>query len=142
MLIVTHSRTLIYFLQLNSLRDLRIALILDWTYDPGRRPGCFDARPGGVYVTYLERSFDEIKAEFDQYRQEWDSSQAKVELQEHMTHIIRYNNNLTDVVSFGTGSFQNVHIGERRRSCLQIAALLTKTGCISKLAVPYYHKAC
>ena len=140
MLFATHSRTLSSFLQLISFPDYRISLNLDWDRDPGRKPGCYDALPYGLYGDYLERSFDEIKAEFDQFWQEWESSQAKIELQGNMAHVIKQQNDLANVVSFGTGSLQQPHLRERRRSCLQIAALLTMTRCISMEAVPYYRE--
>lgn len=142
MLFATHSRTLSSFFQLISLPDYRIALCLDWIRDPGRKHGCYDALPYGSYGPFIERSFDEIKAEFDQHWQEWESSQAKVELEENMAHIIKQQNDLANVVSFGTGTLQDPHLRTRRRSCLQIAALLTMTRCISMEAVLYYGELC
>ncbi len=142
MLFATHSCTLSSFLQLISLPDYRIALCLDWICDPGRKPGCYDALPYGSYGTCIERSFDETKAEFDQYWQEWESSQAKIELQENMAQIIKQQNDLANVVSFGTGTLQEPFLRTRRRSCLQIAALLTMTRCISMEAVLYFRELC
>ncbi|KAL9633533.1 MAG: hypothetical protein Q9204_003357 [Flavoplaca sp. TL-2023a] len=109
---------------------MRIVLHLDWDTDPGRQCGSFDAEPGVLYTTYLDRSLDDIMTEYDLYRQEWDSSPAKVELQEHMALIVK-ENRITNVVSFGTGSFQDVHAVTRRHTCLQVAALLTMKECIN-----------
>ncbi|KAL8844247.1 MAG: hypothetical protein Q9176_001422 [Flavoplaca citrina] len=108
---------------------------LDWNSDPGRQCGSFNAGPGVLYTTYLDRSLDDIKTEYNLHRQEWDSSPAKVELQEHMASIVR-EEKITNVVSFGTGSFQDDHAETRRHTCLQVAALLSMKDSISMEAVP------
>ena len=108
-----------------------------WTFGPGRQFGCFNARPGVSYITYVDRSLEDIKMEYSYYRQQWDTSQAKVELQEHMTLITKHND-LSSVVSFGTGSLQDDHIDARRRTCLQIAAIVTMKDCISMIDIPYH----
>ena len=109
---------------------------MDWTHDPGRIFGCFEARPEVSYESYVERSLDKIKAEFDQHRQEWDSSEAKVELMEHMDLITKHHH-LANVVSFGTGSFQSDHLPTRRHNHFQVAALLTMTEYIGKEAMSH-----
>ncbi|KAL8894574.1 MAG: hypothetical protein Q9192_004209 [Flavoplaca navasiana] len=108
---------------------VRVVPVFRWTFGPGRKFRCFDALPGVSYITYVERSLEDIKMEYNHYRQQWDTSQAKVELQEHMALIIKHND-LSNVVSFGTGSLQDDHIDARRRTCLQIAAMVTIMDCI------------
>ena len=138
MLLSPHMRPLkVKSTNSESLYDLRVVPVFHWTFGPGRKFGCFDARPGVSYITYVEHSFEDVKMEYNYYSQQWDTSQARVELQEHMALIIKHND-LSNVVCFGTGSLQDDHMNVRRRTCLQIAAMVTMKDCISMIDIPYH----
>ncbi|KAL8850164.1 MAG: hypothetical protein Q9221_004850 [Calogaya cf. arnoldii] len=111
-------------------------LTLDWSMGRGREAGCFDAEPRVAYSPYAQRSLEETKTQFDQHCQEWNVSEAKFELQQRMAQVVKYNQIMT-VVSFGTGSLQDV-TDERflRSTSLQICALATMTECISTEPLP------
>ncbi|KAL8993441.1 MAG: hypothetical protein Q9169_006345 [Polycauliona sp. 2 TL-2023] len=105
-------------------------LTMDWTHGPGRKTGCFEPSPTAIFEPYIKRSAEEIKAEYDKYLKDWDLSPAKVDLQEHMARITNCTQ-FGNVISFGTGSFENPFDDVRRRSFLQVAALLIMVECIS-----------
>ncbi|KAI4261680.1 MAG: hypothetical protein L6R42_003125 [Xanthoria sp. 1 TBL-2021] len=109
-------------LRYNRGHPVRLFLDLNWLTGPGRKAGCLDAEPHVAYSPYIERSFEEIQANLNQCRQEWDASEAKVELQKHIARIVKYNH-LTNVVSFGTGSFVDMTGDAWRSTSFQIAAL-------------------
>ncbi|KAI4261557.1 MAG: hypothetical protein L6R42_003244 [Xanthoria sp. 1 TBL-2021] len=89
-------------LRYNRGHPVRLFLDLNWLTGPGRKAGCFEAEPHVAYSPYIERSFEEIQANLNQCRQEWDASEAKVGLQKHIARIVKYNH-LTNVVSFDEG---------------------------------------
>ena len=104
----------------------RIFLRLDWDFEPGRTAGCFDAKLRGCFVPYVDRSMEEIEIGFYELRKKWDLSEAKLQLQEHMSRIIQnHRHRLERVISFGTGSFQSVADCSRRATSFQILAQLT-----------------
>ncbi|KAL9026000.1 MAG: hypothetical protein Q9180_007557, partial [Flavoplaca navasiana] len=103
-----------------------IFLSLDWNFEPGRKAGCFDAKPRGCFVPYVDRSLEEIKTGFEEMRKEWNLSDAKLQLQKHMSRVIEdHRPRLERVVSFGTGSFQSVEDDSRRATSFQFLAILT-----------------
>ncbi|KAL8883278.1 MAG: hypothetical protein Q9192_007289, partial [Flavoplaca navasiana] len=106
---------------------VKIFLELDWNFEPGRTARCFNAKPYACYVPYIERSLKEIESSFEELRKEWNVSEAKVQLQKHMSRVLQNANchQLQRVISFGTGSLQSVIQDDWRATCFQILALLT-----------------
>ncbi|KAL9633532.1 MAG: hypothetical protein Q9204_003356 [Flavoplaca sp. TL-2023a] len=99
---------------------------LDWNIKPGRKAGCFDAKPRGCFVPYIDRSLEEIETGFEEVRKQWNVSKAKLQVQKHMSRIIEdHRHRLERVVSFGTGSFQSVADDSRRATSFQVLAMLT-----------------
>ncbi|KAL8655772.1 MAG: hypothetical protein Q9226_002916 [Calogaya cf. arnoldii] len=115
----------------NAVLVPRHYISLNWNDGTGRKAGCFDAEPRVSYTPYVERSLEEIKTQFNLYRQEWDASEAKVELQQHMAQIIKHNR-LSNVVSFGTGGFDTGLERHWRRTSFQICALTTMVESINE----------
>ncbi|KAI4170345.1 MAG: hypothetical protein LQ348_007128 [Seirophora lacunosa] len=103
---------------------------LEWADFHDRKDGAIDGKPTVAFNTYIDHTFEDMEEEFEAYQQGWDSSDAAIALKEQLAGITKQHH-LTKVVSFGTGSLQEHCDAQRRRTHLQIAALLMITACIN-----------
>ncbi|KAK6611007.1 hypothetical protein ACHAPF_001072 [Botrytis cinerea] len=71
-------------------------------------------------VAYIERSTGEMQADLDNYRKQWESSEAAGQLRK----ILRGRSAVKSVVCLGLGSLQSARREGRRSSYTQLAALM------------------
>lgn len=84
-----------------------------------------------TYAAYVARDRAQMESEFENYRKEWERSEAMLALKDVMA-LITKQIYIDDVVNFGLGSLHTMTEEGRKDSGLQTAALLTIMDCICR----------
>jgi hypothetical protein len=91
--------------------------------------------PGGDFVlngvSYIARTLEESKQEFEHWKKQWEASPACLEVKTLLEEG-QQRRNIGNVVFLGMGSLQNSRREGRRASATQLAALQTIIGVLGK----------
>jgi hypothetical protein len=88
-------------------------------------------------VSYITRTLEELKTEFEYWKKQWEASSACEELKQVLAGEGKgRQRTIGDVVFLGMGSLQNSRREGRRASATQLAALQTIIGAFGKDTMP------
>ncbi|KAL8838729.1 MAG: hypothetical protein Q9170_002031 [Blastenia crenularia] len=95
-----------------------------------RQRGHPDREPYVCYASYVRRTLQDMRSEFEKNREEYEGSGVEAFLKERMAMISR-ERHLVNIVSFGTSSLQAFWEDERRAAHFQIMAMMTMLASIN-----------